>query len=53
MAKQVEYVDWPDALDVWTPYTPAVAVRGGRTVYFAGVTAAAVYHHHPHRPEEG
>jgi len=52
MAKQVEYVDWPDALDVWTPYTPAVAVRGGRTVYFAGVTAAAVYHHHPHRPEE-
>ena len=30
MAKQVEYVDWPDAMDVWTPYTPAVAVRGGR-----------------------
>ena len=22
MAKQVEYVDWPDALDVWTPPTP-------------------------------
>jgi enamine deaminase RidA (YjgF/YER057c/UK114 family) len=27
-------------------------VRGGATVYLAGVTAAPVYHHHPHRPEE-
>ena len=26
--------------------------RGGTTVYLAGVTAAPVYHHHPHRPEE-
>jgi 2-iminobutanoate/2-iminopropanoate deaminase len=30
------------------PYTPAIKVRGGATVYIAGVTAAPVYHHHPH-----
>lgn len=34
------------------PYAPAIKVRGGTTVYLAGVTAAPVYHHHPHRPEE-
>ena len=27
-------------------------VAHGATVYLAGVTAAPVYHHHPHRPEE-
>lgn len=30
------------------PYTPAIKVRSGFTVYVAGVTAAPVYHHHPH-----
>ncbi|MFH1909402.1 MAG: RidA family protein [Chloroflexota bacterium] len=30
------------------PYTPAIKVRSGATVYVAGVTAAPVYHHHPH-----
>lgn len=34
------------------PYAPAIKVCGGTTVYLAGVTAAPVYHHHPHRPEE-
>ena len=34
------------------PYTPAIKVRGGRLVYLAGVTAAPVYHTHPHIPEE-
>jgi 2-iminobutanoate/2-iminopropanoate deaminase len=34
------------------PYTPAIKVRGGTTVYVAGVTAAPVYHHHPHIPSE-
>jgi 2-iminobutanoate/2-iminopropanoate deaminase len=37
---------------MWMPYAPAIKVRGGTTVYCAGVTAAPVYHHHPHRPEE-
>lgn len=52
MPKKIEYVDWPDPPDAWTPYTPAVKVTGGTTVYFAGVTAAPTYHHHPHRPGE-
>jgi len=52
MVKQIEHVHWPDAPDLWMPYAPAITVAGGRTVYLAGVTAAPVYHHHPHRPEE-
>src|SRR6202453_5142031 len=34
------------------PYAPPIKVRGRETVYLAGHTAAPVYHHHPHRPEE-
>ncbi len=34
------------------PYTPAIKVHSGRTVYVAGVTAAPVYHSHPHIPAE-
>ena len=34
------------------PYAPAIKVSGGISVYLAGVTAAPVYHNHPHRPEE-
>src|SRR4051794_390712 len=52
MAKSIEHIHWPDAPDMWMPYAPAIKVRGGTTVYLAGVTAAPVYHHHPHRPEE-
>jgi enamine deaminase RidA (YjgF/YER057c/UK114 family) len=52
MTKKIEHVHWPDAPDVWMPYAPAIKVTGGTTVYLAGVTAAPVYHHHPHRPEE-
>jgi enamine deaminase RidA (YjgF/YER057c/UK114 family) len=52
MPKTVEHMHWPDAPDMWMPYAPAIKVRGGTTIYLAGVTAAPVYHHHPHRPEE-
>jgi len=52
MAKTIEHIHWPDAPDLWMPYAPAIKVRGGTTVYVAGVTAAPVYHHHPHRPQE-
>jgi 2-iminobutanoate/2-iminopropanoate deaminase len=52
MRKTIEHVHWPDAPDLWMPYAPAIKVKGGTTVYVAGVTAAPVYHHHPHRPEE-
>ncbi len=52
MVKSIQHVHWPDAPDMWMPYAPAIVVKGGATVYLAGVTAAPVYHHHPHRPEE-
>ena len=50
--KSIEHVHWPDAPDVWMPYAPAIKVTGGTAVYLAGVTAAPVYHSHPHHPEE-
>ena len=52
MQKTIEHVHWPEAPDLWMPYAPAIKVKGGTTVYLAGVTAAPVYHHHPHRHEE-
>jgi 2-iminobutanoate/2-iminopropanoate deaminase len=52
MIKLVEHIHWPDAPDLWMPYAPAIKVTGGTTVYLAGVTAAPVYHHHPHQPAE-
>ena len=52
MSKSIEHVHWPDAPKMWMPYAPAIKVRGGTTVYCAGVAAAPIYHHHPHRPEE-
>ena len=52
MVKKVENLHWPDAPDMWMPYAPAIKVTGGSMIFCAGVTAAPVYHHHPHRPEE-
>lgn len=52
MTKVIEHIHWPDAPDMWMPYAPAIKVTGGTSVHLAGVTAAPVYHHHPHRPEE-
>ena len=52
MSKRIEHVHWTDAPDMWMPYAPAIKVTGGTTVYLAGVTAAPVYHHHPHRPAQ-
>lgn len=34
------------------PYTPAIKVHGGTLVFVSGVTAAPVYHTHPHVPQE-
>jgi enamine deaminase RidA (YjgF/YER057c/UK114 family) len=34
------------------PYAPAIKVTSGSIVFLAGVTAAPVYHSHPHIPEE-
>src|SRR6202047_441979 len=52
MAKMIEHVHWPDAPKMWMPYAPAIKGKGGTTVYLAGVTAAPVCYHHPHRPRE-
>ena len=52
MSKIIEHIHWPDAPDMWMPYAPAIKVTGGKHVHLAGVTAAPVYHHHPHRSEE-
>jgi 2-iminobutanoate/2-iminopropanoate deaminase len=34
------------------PYAPAIKVHSGKIVFVAGVTAAPVYHSHPHIAEE-
>ena len=34
------------------PYAPALLVRRGSLLFLSGVTAAPVYHSHPHREEE-
>lgn len=34
------------------PYTPGIKVVSGSVIYLAGVTAAPVYHSHPHVQEE-
>ena len=34
------------------PYTPAIKVNSGKLVFVSGVTAAPVYHSHPHVPSE-
>jgi 2-iminobutanoate/2-iminopropanoate deaminase len=34
------------------PYTPAIKVHSGKIVFLSGVTAAPVYHTHPHIPAE-
>ncbi len=33
-------------------FVPAIKVRGGDIVFLSGVTAAPVYHDHPHIPED-
>ena len=52
MAREIEHINWPDAPDVWMPYAPAIKTKGGTMVFIAGVTAAPVYHSHPHIPAE-
>ena len=34
------------------PYTPAIKVHSGKLVFLSGVTAAPIYHSHPHIPAE-
>jgi enamine deaminase RidA (YjgF/YER057c/UK114 family) len=53
VAKEIAPVHHADRrTDVTMPYAPALVVRRGRLVFLSGITAAAVYHSHPHREEE-
>jgi 2-iminobutanoate/2-iminopropanoate deaminase len=53
VAKEIAPVHHPDRrTDVVMPYAPALVVRRGRLVFLSGLTAAAVYHSHPHREDE-
>lgn len=53
MAKELATVHHADRrTDVEMPYAPAILVRRGRLVFLSGLTAAPVYHSHPHREEE-
>ena len=49
MSHHVELLHTEDNDPKWNmPYTPAIKVHAGKTVYLAGVTAAPIYHSHPH-----
>jgi enamine deaminase RidA (YjgF/YER057c/UK114 family) len=53
MPRELAIVHHPDRRrDVVMPYAPGIVVRRGRLVFLSGVTAAPVYHSHPHRDEE-
>src|SRR5205823_9943255 len=53
MTKEISIVHHADRrTDVMMPYAPGIVVRRGQLVFLSGVTAAAVYHSHPHRDEE-
>jgi 2-iminobutanoate/2-iminopropanoate deaminase len=53
MKKDVAVIHHADRrTDVTMPYAPALLVRRGNLLFLSGVTAAPVYHSHPHRDEE-
>ncbi|HYB42946.1 MAG TPA: RidA family protein [Candidatus Methylomirabilis sp.] len=53
MAKDVLTVHHADRRrDVAMPYAPGLLVRRGSLLFLSGLTAAPVYHSHPHRDEE-
>ena len=53
MPREIAIVHHADRrTDLMMPYAPGIVVRRGHLVFLSGVTAAAVYHSHPHREEE-
>ncbi len=53
MAAKIEVVHTADRdPSINLLYAPAIKVSGGSMLFLAGVTAAKVYHHHPHIAEE-
>lgn len=52
MPRDIRPVHHPDKRHVEMPYAPALLVRRGSLLFLSGLTAAPVYHSHPHREEE-
>lgn len=53
MERSVELIHTDDNDPKWNmPYSPAVKVHSGKIVFLSGVTAAPVYHSHPHVDSE-
>ena len=53
MSKALDIVHHADRrTDAKMPYAPGILVRRGQLLFLSGVTAAPVYHSHPHRDEE-
>ena len=53
MSKNVEIIHLQENDPKWNmPYAPAIKVHAGKTVWIAGVTAAPIYHSHPHVQSE-
>ena len=53
MSKKIEVIHTADRDPaVNLPYAPAIKVTGGSMLFLAGVTAAKIYHNHPHIAEE-
>ena len=52
-AKEIELIHTEYNDPKWNmPYTPAIKIHSGTLVFLSGVTAAPVYHSHPHNPSE-
>jgi 2-iminobutanoate/2-iminopropanoate deaminase len=52
MPRAIRAVHHPDKRHVEMPYAPALVVQRGQLLFLSGLTAAPVYHSHPHREEE-
>ena len=53
MEPDIEFIHTAGNDPKWNmPYTPAIKVHSGKTVFLSGVTAAPIYHSHPHVPDE-
>jgi len=53
MAKRIEVIHTAERHpSINLPYAPAIKVTGGSLLFLAAVTAAKIYHQHPHIPEE-
>lgn len=53
MPREVELIHTEHNDPKWNmPYTPAIKVHSGTLVFLSGVTAAPIYHSHPHIPAE-